>query len=194
MESQNTIMMLMIVSIWMFYILQWNARTLLANGQELKRFVDEFKDKPEIISIQETWLKPCLDFVIPGYECLREDRQDRAGGGCAMFIKSGIQYRRVEVVSAIECVIAEVWCSKGRISLVNTYNPCQRLSVADLDQIMDKVREPVIWVGDFNSHNPLWGSSNRDANGAVIEEFLDKHRLSVLNDGRATRFTNKGHN
>ena len=64
-----------------FNILQWNARSLTANRQELKKFVAEFKDKPDIICVQETWLKPCLDFVVPGYESLREDRQSRSGGG-----------------------------------------------------------------------------------------------------------------
>lgn len=63
----------------MFDILHWNARSLIANGQELKRFVNAFKEKPELICIQETWLKPCLDFVIPGYVCLRMDRSDRRG-------------------------------------------------------------------------------------------------------------------
>ena len=56
------------ISLLMFYILQWNARSLIANGQEFKRFVDVFKDKPEMLCVQKTWLKPCLDFVVPGYE------------------------------------------------------------------------------------------------------------------------------
>lgn len=51
---------------YMFYILQWNARSLIANGQEFKSFLDVFKDKPELLCVQETWLKPCLDFVVPG--------------------------------------------------------------------------------------------------------------------------------
>lgn len=76
-----------LLNFWMFYILQWNARSLIANGQEFKRFVAAFNDKPEIICVQESWLKPCLGFVIPGYESLRKDRYNRSGGGCATFIK-----------------------------------------------------------------------------------------------------------
>ncbi len=49
----------------MFYILQWNAWSLIANGQELKRFVDAFEAKPALICIQETWLRPALNFEIP---------------------------------------------------------------------------------------------------------------------------------
>lgn len=43
-------------------------------------------------------------------------------------------------------------------------------------------------MGDFNAHNPLWGSKRKDKNGAVLEDFLDLHSLVMMNDGRATRF------
>lgn len=33
-------------------ILQWNARSHIANGQEFKKFVDELDKKPEVICIQ----------------------------------------------------------------------------------------------------------------------------------------------
>lgn len=176
----------------MFLILQWNARSLIANGQELKRFVDTFKEKPKVICVQETWLKGCLDFVIPGYICLRKDRKS-TGGGCATFIEQGVQYRRIDIKIDIECVAVEIWSTQGRISVINFYNPCIQLDSDKLDQIMEKVRSPVVWVGDFNSHNPLWGSVKRDLNGTVLEDFLDKYRLVMLNDGRPTRFnmTNK---
>ena len=35
-------------------ILQWNARSLIANGQELKKFISDLQDKPSIICVQET--------------------------------------------------------------------------------------------------------------------------------------------
>ena len=50
------------------------------------------------------------------------------------------------------------------------------------------VGEPVLWVGDFNAHNPLWGSRQKDTNGEVVEDFLDQYELVCLNDGRSIRF------
>lgn len=47
-------MMMLVINVLMFYILQWKVRSLIANGQEFKRFVDAFKEKPELICIQET--------------------------------------------------------------------------------------------------------------------------------------------
>ena len=78
------------------FILQWNARSLVANGQELKGFIDGIRKKPEIICVQETWLKPALDFVIRGYSSIRRDRAEGNGGGWIIFVKQGTQYRVLE--------------------------------------------------------------------------------------------------
>lgn len=47
-------------------ILQWNARSLIANGQEFKKFISDLQDKPSVICIQETWLRAKWDFIIQG--------------------------------------------------------------------------------------------------------------------------------
>ena len=101
------------ISFIMFSVLQWNARSLVRNGQELKKFVDRLESEPEVICVQETWLRPCLDFIIPGYESLRLDRVETVGGeaggadtthgGCATFVKIGLQFRRVGVGGNLEC-------------------------------------------------------------------------------------------
>ena len=36
------------------------------------------------------------------------------------------------------------------ITVLNYYNPCKPLILSDVDDIMEKVKCPVIWVGDFN--------------------------------------------
>lgn len=97
---------MMMISLLMLYILQWNARSLIANGQEFKRFVDVFKDKPELLCVQETWLKTCFDFMVRRYERIRQDRHEKSGGGCATFVRSDVQYQQVEV-------FPRVCCSKG---------------------------------------------------------------------------------
>ena len=58
-------------------LLQWNARSLIANGQEFKKYIDNLRQKPNVICIQETWLKPQLDFIIKGYAAVRRDRESR---------------------------------------------------------------------------------------------------------------------
>jgi len=67
------------VVIFVMLILQWNARSLIANGQDFKQFIRNRREKPDVICIQESWLKPNLDFIIYGYVSVRQDREN--GGG-----------------------------------------------------------------------------------------------------------------
>lgn len=64
-------------------ILQWNTRSLIANGHEFKQFIVDQENSPDIICVQETWLKPNLDYVINGYISIRKDRNNGNSGGVA---------------------------------------------------------------------------------------------------------------
>jgi len=35
-------------------LLQWNARILVSNGQEFKKYIDKLEEKPDVICIHET--------------------------------------------------------------------------------------------------------------------------------------------
>lgn len=89
-------------------VLQWNARNLIANGQEFKGLVEKCKEKPDIICVQESWLKPNLDFVIKGYDGVRKDRKEGNGGGCVPFVKRGVQYRVVAIGKQLEYIVLEI--------------------------------------------------------------------------------------
>lgn len=73
------------------------------------------------------------------------------------------------------------------VNVVNFYNPCLQLNINELEEVIGAVGSPVVWVGDFNAHNPLWGSMGRDCNGVIVEEVMDRHGLLCMNDGRPTR-------
>ena len=90
--------------------------------------------------------------------------------------------------TVLECVATEVWTDRGKITIVNLYNPCIKLEDNHFQEIVDKISEPMVWVGDCNAHNELWGSKKRNRNGKIVEEFIDKNQLVVLNYGRPTWF------
>ena len=68
------------------------------------------------------------------------------------------------------------------------YNPCIKLEEINFQEILDRISEPMVWVGDFNAHNELWGGKKRNRNGKIVEEFINKNQLVVLNDGRPRWF------
>ena len=170
----------------MFYIMQWNARSLIENGQEFKHMLAGLEEKTEIICIDETWLKPRLDFIIRDINVKGKIERIQQEGGVQLSLEMGVGIE--EVITVLECVTTEVWTNQGKITIVNLDSPCFHLEDNHFQEIVDKISEPVVWVGDFNAHNELWGSKKRNRNGKIVEEFIDKKQLVVLNDGRPTWF------
>lgn len=171
----------------MLVILQWNARSLVANGLEFKGYLNKMEEKPDVICVQESWLKPKLDFVIKGYVSVRRDREEGNGGGCVTFIKSEMQYRMVGKGREMEYVVVEVWKGDKSVVIINFYNPCRQMTLEDMLKIEGQSRERVIWCGDFNAHSSMWGGSVTDRNGKVVEELMDEMNLICMNDRGGTR-------
>lgn len=104
-------------------IFPWNAKSLIANGQEFKKFISDLVNKPDVICVQETWLKPQLNFVLQGYVLIQKDGKQANGGGVATFIKQGVGYRNVD----LEVVEMDVWEGSHSIRVINFYNPRENL-------------------------------------------------------------------
>ena len=49
------------------HILQWNAQSITAHGDELKKAVFDDTQKPDIICIQESWLKEHNKYNLKNY-------------------------------------------------------------------------------------------------------------------------------
>ena len=41
-------------------------------------------------------------------------------------------------------------------------------------------------MGDFNAHNPIWGSNTVNDKGKKVEALLNKESLCIFNDGSDT--------
>lgn len=172
-----------------FILLQWNARSLTANGNEFKKFIASMKQLPDIICIQETWLKSQLQFSLAGYKIIRRDRKMGNGGGLATFIREGITFKINFISREFEILGVDIWGANGKIKIINYYNPCKKLSIKNLEERVGPGQDKEIWCGDFNAHSTLWGSSTTDGNGLVVEEFIQEKGLVCLNNGKETRFS-----
>jgi len=169
-------------------ILQWNARSLIANGQEFKKYIDDLVEKPNVICIQETWVKPQLDFIIKGYNGVRRDREPGRGGVVATFIQNGMKYKVAQINSNYDSIRSKIWTKIGCIDIINYYNPCEKLNLSILEDVVGPQQNSIVWCGDFNSLNSLWGNNNTDANGLLIEEFIDDKYLVCINNVERTRY------
>ena len=83
-----------------------NDRSLLSDGR-LSEIV--FFNNIDMLCISETWLKPHhmnSTLLFPGYQPpIRQDRPARRGGGVAVYLRDGLTFKRLQLVSAdIECL------------------------------------------------------------------------------------------
>jgi hypothetical protein len=60
------------------------------------------------------------------------------------------------------------------------------LCLQELDALVSQLPSPYLLTGDFNGHNALWGGTNRNAKGKIVEDFVGNHTLCMLNNGSHT--------
>jgi hypothetical protein len=188
-----------IFTLMSFSIFQWNAQSISAHGHEMKKIIFDMGDKaPEVICIQETWLKSHLRFNLPGYSSIRRDRNDDSygdHGGLVIFIRNGVAYNEVEIPvgiqEGVECQIVRIFTGNtynSYIDVVNLYNPCLQLNDDCIVTVLNSMEGKAVVCGDFNAYNKMWGSIKNDKNGRIVEDIFASFDYVVLNDGRGTRY------
>lgn len=177
----------------MHNILQWNCNGCLTHFNELKMLITEYL--PFSICLQETHFKPAESFTLRGYNIFRKDVEPnlRARGGVAIFIQNHLPTRNVPIQSNLQVVAVEI-DYPIKMTIANIYLPNFDWSVEDLKNITAQLQTPYLILGDFNAHNPLWGSDNLDRRGRLIEQFLDDENLILLNTGEGTYLNSRSNN
>lgn len=170
-------------------ILQWNAQGLLNHGPELIKYLELHKDeKYHLICIQETWFNNDRILQIPEYTGFFRNRETQLKGGCAIYVHDTINYEYPIHDKEFEMQHMKIHVSGSKISVVNFYNPCKKLNDSILNRLTNKIEHnQFLIVGDFNAHNPLWGSEKTDQNGTTVENFIHEKDFVILNDGAGTR-------
>ena len=177
-------------------ILQWNARGLRSNKDQLKNFILKACIPPDVICVEETFLKnlnqsPNLD----GYNIIRKDCVSNERGGLAIYIKVGLNFNVLDVaeIPNIEIQGVEINTLNGHLKIFNSYiTPSYKFKKEDIQEIFPHKRS--ILVGDFNAHSKLWGCSETNNRGKIIEEILIENNLIVLNTGQSTHITSNQSN
>lgn len=172
-------------------ILQWNARSIVANKGSLEQYLSN--SNIQILAISETWLKPERDFKIYNYNIIRDDRKDGKGGALLGFRKD-IKFNRFvlgKVAKDVQICAARVFLSNNyEISIVSGYNkPNNFITYEEWLKILEPISPPILFLGDYNSHSQEWGCVFQDKQGEAIVALCDELDLVPLNDGSNTRLT-----
>lgn len=169
--------------------MQWNCRGLLHNLDDVNFLLQ--KHEPVALCLQETNLKPSNTNFLKSFQLFRKDRltSSCSSGGVAIVVKSDVAACEVTLATPLEAVAARILLDR-LVTVCSLYIPPSfALSAGDLEQLADQLPEPFFILGDFNAHNPLWGSQRFDSRGKVIERFVSSRELCVLNTGEPTYFS-----
>ncbi|XP_072403286.1 uncharacterized protein [Diabrotica undecimpunctata] len=108
--------------------------------------------------------------------------------GVATLVKKSLSAKEFPVTTNLEVVVVEIQ-SSNRYFICNVYLPSSRqVTYNDLKELFNQIPSSRIIVGDFNSHNIIWGSSYSNARGKIVENIISDFQLNFLNGGSPTRF------
>ena len=167
-------------------ILQWNCRGLRAHSEQLT--VLKREHNPGIICLQETKLGN--DTYNPGLDyCMYSSSpviSDRAKGGAAIIVKRSLEHSQIPLETSLQGVAVSVILNK-RITICSLYLPPDlNFKAEDILHLIGQLPTPYMILGDFNSHNPLWGGNTLDSKGKIIEDVIDSTDSVMYNDGSMT--------
>ena len=201
-------------------LLQWNADSFLSKKEEFKMTIKTHKVDIFLIQETKMTTKDKVP-TIPGFTIISKPRkqtkgnENNRGGGLILGIKNSIPFREVEDMTfrdTEDCITesqtVEIPLGKGgawRIS--NVYIPSER--AGDCRNSTDETKVSTkYWpaeakdliVGDLNAHSILWDSELEEGGqqrgievkrGELVEAWMDKEGMAVLNDGGATHANRK---
>ena len=118
--------------------------------------------------------------------------------GTAIYVHNKITYDNIILndplfqISAIRLHLPD----NKKITLCNLYNqPNQNYDLNLLPTMLSNIPQPVLLVGDFNAHHPLWDEStiNADSNGNKIEQLIINSNYCCLNECEVPTYFSKSH-
>lgn len=167
-------------------ILQWNCRGLYTNIDDIHDLFEKYSAVG--FCLQETYLHEESLNPFRRHNLFRKDRTDnsRASGGVAVVVPQSIPAKRLQLVTDLEAVAVQI-CLDTVLTVCSLYlSPSSLVEQRELEKLCDQLPQPYIIAGDFNAHNPLWGSSKLDSRGKVVERVLLSRPLCLLNSGSPT--------
>ena len=160
-----------------------DVKGLRRNMEELIFTLDE--KKIDIVSINETFLKPKHKITIPGYKIIRKDRSTQQGGGVALIFKTDIQFNNFKLNinnnrGNAEYVTIKVNTKKLNELIICSYCSPKRVVYEQLFEKLDNNFNSLIIMGDFNAKHINLSSEETNYYGKKLMDTLNSYNLFVV--------------
>ena len=179
-------------------IIHFNCRSIRKNFENVKDYLDSLPIEFDIVALTETWESSnvCNDqYVLPGYKSFFISRENKLGGGVAVFTKSNLQVKQINdgsysVDDIFDCVSIEIENVGKNIVVCCIYRPPNRSinSFSEyVHELLNKfVNKTLYVVGDFNI-NILNHEKHKETND-FIDLMYSKGVFPLIT--KPTRITN----
>ena len=167
-------------------IIQWNCRGLKANYNEILLLLSKFN--PSLLCLSETFLKESDKISFKNYSMYNfiDNNQSKASGGTSIIINNNCPHRQIALDTTLQSIAVNVTMHRP-ITFCSIYIPPKsKITPEDLDHLVKQLPQPYFLVGDFNGHHEFWGCSDSNTRGQIIENFIGRNSLCLLNDKSKT--------
>ena len=166
------------------YILQWNLngiRARLRTG-ELQRIINDYH--PICICLQHIG---DYDVNLQNYKLMSQSIRNTTELGTAIYVRNDILCENIVVQNSEFQYSATQICADKNFKFIvcNAYNqPIFNYNFQRLKEILENLPKPILLVGDFNAHNPMWDEmcTNPDVPGRKLEEIMEEMNLICMNE------------
>jgi hypothetical protein len=159
-------------------IMQWNCHSLRNKLSNFKIYL--CTNKPQVACLSETWLSADYEPSFVNYTPIYMHKAaTHAGGGLAILVRSDVSFLNLNLQpypqGNLEVCGVKLFLKNTNVpfSIINVYNPCQNISVAELNHYFTQTGPSRLIVGDINAHSQTW-EPNKTSNitGKNIDDVL----------------------
>ncbi|GFR00104.1 RNA-directed DNA polymerase from mobile element jockey [Trichonephila clavata] len=153
-------------------LISWNSNSILPKKEEFLHFIEI--NNPDIIALQETFLKPGHTFNVANYSIYRNDRTSGAGGGTAILIKNSIRHHPIDIVTHnSEQTAISIEGTTHHLTICSFYKPPSASTPATINDLLKifRNRPRCFILGDFNLKHRSWNPDGNGRGGAQLFNF-----------------------
>ena len=146
------------------------------------------KLNPTAICLQETFKKHSDKLNIKTFEQYDyvDDTRQRASGGVSIQIRKDISQNKININTHLQAIAVSVTIHET-VTICSLYiPPPDPINENELNNLIEQLPKPFILMGDFNSHNIIWGSKTTNKRPDPRKKIINSNNLYLHNQNSQT--------